>query len=462
MRLLPFNFDRLTESEVIITNVAGFHRCISSDDLSTLVYEPSLLDCEAKEDLQSGLFLAEGADSSVLSASLASGLSKRLMAEMTFQPVYMIIPTLRCDHTCSYCQVSRASINASNYDLDKSLIPLIMRKIRSLSQPPYKIEIQGGEPLLRFDLIQAIYDEAVKVLGDSFEIVIATSLSLFNEEVLVWSSDKPINFSTSLDGSGLVHDANRILPGTSSFTKFSDSFWLIKERLGADRVSSVTTVTSELIDNPHSLINAALELGLNDLFVRPISPYGFAGHTFEYSISDYMRFYSELMASVIDLNLSGRRLTEHSAAIHLKRIFNPGFSHYADLKSPSGFLFNSLLFNYDGKVYGSDEARMLQRVATDVDLSFGHVETLDFTANTVAKHVMENGFNLVQPGCESCAYQPYCGVDPMQNISLFGEPVGLKSNSFYCTYHKSMFRYLFSKYYSDCTYKNMFDRWTDE
>ncbi|MEZ9531683.1 His-Xaa-Ser system radical SAM maturase HxsB, partial [Vibrio sp. 10N.286.51.F4] len=76
------------------------------------------------------------------------------------------------------------------YDLDPDLIPLLLERIRSLGNAPYKLEIQGGEPLLRFDLVQKIYQEAASNLGvDQFEIVIATSLSLLSDDVLTWSED---------------------------------------------------------------------------------------------------------------------------------------------------------------------------------------------------------------------------------------------------------------------------------
>ncbi|MCV6003694.1 His-Xaa-Ser system radical SAM maturase HxsB, partial [Escherichia coli] len=77
----------------------------------------------------------------------------------------------------------------------------------------------------------------------------------------------------------------------------------------------------------------------------------------------------------------GIPVIEHSAAIHLKRIFNPCFSGYADLKSPSGVVLNCILFNYDGKVYGSDESRMLQKVNPEADFSAGEFASLSFSSN---------------------------------------------------------------------------------
>ncbi|MCV5675756.1 His-Xaa-Ser system radical SAM maturase HxsB, partial [Escherichia coli] len=88
------------------------------------------------------------------------------------------------------------SVNASGYDLNPELIPDIISAIKKLSTPPYKIEIQGGEPLLRFDLIQSIYDQCAETLGrTNFEMVVASSLSVLNEDMIEWSRDRNITFS---------------------------------------------------------------------------------------------------------------------------------------------------------------------------------------------------------------------------------------------------------------------------
>ncbi|OXE34119.1 His-Xaa-Ser system radical SAM maturase HxsB, partial [Vibrio parahaemolyticus] len=187
MNVLPFNFEFLDSDIALLTNQAGFHAYLSRMELNSLIDKNSTDDAVIDELLERKLFICDDEYKSASVGSLASGMSKRLMSALNFNPIFMIVPTLRCDHTCHYCQVSRASVKASNYDLEPDLIPLLLQRIRSLGNAPYKLEIQGGEPLLRFDLVQKIYQEAVSNLGvDQFEIVIATSLSLLNDDVLTW------------------------------------------------------------------------------------------------------------------------------------------------------------------------------------------------------------------------------------------------------------------------------------
>lgn len=276
MELMPFNFDRLPNGQVFISNLAGFHHFIDEQELLDLSNEQ--INAEQSNALESKLFITNESSSGIAPYALSSAFAKRLMNELAIRPIFMIVPTLRCDHTCKYCQVSRASVNASGYDLDPDLIPDIISTIKKLSTPPYKIEIQGGEPLLRFDLIQSIYEQCIETLESTdFEMVIASSLSVLNEDMLEWSRDRNITFSVSLDGEEVVHNSNRILGHGLAYSKTVSGVEAIKRSLGAGRVATVTTVTTvtkDLIRHPESIVQAHLSLGLKDMFIRPVSPYG--------------------------------------------------------------------------------------------------------------------------------------------------------------------------------------------
>lgn len=458
--IAPFNFIRLSDDSCFISNDVGFHYVIRQEDLNILIENDIQLEESLRQELKARLFVYDEEEKGAVFASLASGLAKKMQSELSFSPIYMIVPTLRCDHTCKYCQVSRAPLSSESHDLDEKLIPIIISKIQKVGQAPYKIELQGGEPLVRFDLVKMIYLEAQRQLGDSvFELIIATSLSLVNYEVLEWAKDKQVYFSTSLDGNELVHNKNRLLPNDSSYIKVSEGIANIKSILGGHKVSTVTTATSLLLDSPETIIDTHEELGLQDLFIRPISPYGFANNMHGYKIHDYMEFYRKLFDILIERFKSGKRMVEHSGKIHMQRIINSTYSSYADLKSPSGLVLNCVLFNYDGRVYGSDESRMLQATIDDVDFSAGSLDDLAFSKSPFYTKSLAESFSVTNPGCNDCAFQPYCGADVTQSISEQGEPVGDKSFLSFCEYHKSMFLFLIEKYDTDIDAKQMIDSW---
>lgn len=462
MSVLPFNFEYIGEDLVFLSNQAGFFDYLTKSQLETLIVSDSSGSPDKDRLLESKLFIASSDNEKISISAIASAMSKRLMKALNSTPIFMIVPTLRCDHTCRYCQVSRASIHAKEFDMDENNIIPMLKQIKSLSSAPYKLEIQGGEPLLRFDLVQKIYDKAVIILGEGqFEFVIATSLSLLKDEMLVWARSKSVHFSTSIDGSHVIHNSHRILRGSDSFELAKRGIEKIRQCLGDSSVATVTTVTNALLPYPEDIVATHIQLGLKDIFVRPVSPYGFANNngTDEYDIGAFMSFYEGLLTILSKYHRQGNKLVEHSALIHLKRIFNAEYSGYADLKSPSGVVLNSLVFNYDGRIYGSDEARMLQKSNPKIDFSLGTIQSPQFKNSQFYQSVISQSFSLSHPGCYHCAFQPYCGADPCQNISVFGEPVGDKSLSRFCQYHKSMFKLILNHLHKEDDVGLMLKEW---
>lgn len=113
MKLMPFNFDRLNDGKVFISNLAGFHHFIEDAVLFQLSRNQFPTERNVSGSLESKLFIANVDAVSLASSALSSGLAKRLMNDLAIRPIFMIVPTLRCDHTCKYCQVSRAAVGAS-------------------------------------------------------------------------------------------------------------------------------------------------------------------------------------------------------------------------------------------------------------------------------------------------------------------------------------------------------------
>lgn len=441
MKLLPFEFERINKNHVFISNIGGFFSVISNQELIELIKTNSLHNKEKERELTQKCFLCRSEDYKVSKNILCAAFGKRIRINTEFDPAFIIIPTLRCDHSCKYCQVSRAPKEKKGYDISKADLESAINIISRLGSTPYTIEIQGGEPLLRFDLIKHLYSKCDDILGiQNFNIIIASSLSLLTEEILTWAKERNVEFSISLDGKKRTHDKNRILPNKSSFELVERGIRLIQKKLGKHRLGVVTTATKETLKNPRHLLDAHLDLELHQLFVRPVSPYGFSEKTHNIpSLDDYFIFYEELLNHIKKEWLQGRKIEEYSLKVHARRILNPSFSKYSDLKSPSGFALNSIVFNYDGKIYGSDESRMLQRTHPDIDFSIGNINKGTLNISKLNKSIIEGGINLNKPGCSTCALQPFCGSDPLQNISIFGEPIGDKSLSYFCEYHKNMF-----------------------
>ncbi|MCG7535811.1 His-Xaa-Ser system radical SAM maturase HxsB [Pseudoalteromonas sp. OOF1S-7] len=441
-RLLPLNFRELDNKQVVISNLTNNYMLLESKEVLNQVvdgYAPAAL----RHHLEEGSFIASERDFESKVKLTTAAYAQLLRKDLLGQRLIMIVPTLRCDHSCTYCQVSRANQNETGFDLPSTTIPQIIEFIKRVEKPPYKIEFQGGEPLLAENFIKEFYTQFEKAVGSqNFSIIIASSLSLLNDDFLDFAKNRKIGFSTSIDAGHYAHNKHRKLITKNSFELMRDSVNKISQVLGGGRVGSVTTITKEGKDYHNDLVDVHLNLGLQDLFVRPVSPFGFAANraTSVLSNKEFVDFLRSLILRLVDEYHSGSVIIEHFFFIHYKRLINAAQGGYVDLMSPAGYAKQSLIIDYTGNIFGSDEARMIFRRHGGNQLILGNVKQPSATLDTHFSHdLLSSSFNFDIPGCNECVYQTACGSDPIYHLQEQGEPIGNKSESAFCDLHKRVF-----------------------
>ena len=461
---LPIQYRTLKNGKVIVSNLANFYHSLPNiQSLKSYFIDHDIPDKSEVKLLKDKLFISEPEDFQSKAQLTASAFNRRLSRDLKSQRLIMIVPTLRCDHHCSYCQVSRVNIDSDGYDLSINSISDIIRWIQKVENPPYKIEFQGGEPLIAFEFIQEFYKQFTKSVGENnFSIVITTSLSLLSMNILEWCKGKHVEFSTSIDAGAKAHNKHRKLITKNSYELVRKNIQSIHQNLGPNKVGTVTTITRDGLNGYDDLVDTHLDLNLGGMFVRPVSAFGFAEgkQVNDISIADFMNFYKKLITRVLYENSLGNHFIEYFLLIHYKRIMNCPDTAYVDLMAPAGYLKNSLLFDYTGNIFGSDEARMVYRKYGNDKLILGHVKDKELKlANSI--ELLSKSFNFDVPGCSDCVYQGSCGSDPIYHLQHFGEPIGSKNTSRFCELHKSIFDYLFELLECHKT-KKILDGWLHE
>ena len=76
-----------------------------------------------------------------------------------FTRLHIFVVSLRCEHSCHYCQVSRVSPDKGSLRHDRGDSRSFTRPRLSVPGAEISIEFQGGEPLLNFDLIRHVVEE---------------------------------------------------------------------------------------------------------------------------------------------------------------------------------------------------------------------------------------------------------------------------------------------------------------
>jgi sulfatase maturation enzyme AslB (radical SAM superfamily) len=224
------------------------------------------------------------------------------------------------------------------------------------------------------------------------------------------------------------------------------------------------TTTNLSLDYPVEIVEEYYRQGFRNIFLRPISPYGFAVKNEsknKYDTDRFLLFYKKALLRILDYNLNGEFFSEDYATIILRKILTPFPVGYVDLNSPTGAITNVIAFNYDGSVFASDESRMLAEMK-DYTFQLGHLDTHTYEEifyGEKAQTIVNAGINESLPGCSDCAFQCYCGADPIHNHATQGDMVGYRPTSTFCQKNMEIIRHLIELMDSDKKIRKIFESW---
>jgi uncharacterized protein len=464
--LLPFRFTRLKDDEYVLTNQAGEYVTVAREIIEELVRHRLSPTSEVYCDLKSKHFLMD-ADSNVAIDLLTLKVRTKLSRLSEFTALHMFVVTLRCEHSCPYCQVSRQSDDKHAFDMtEETANQALTHTFRSPSRA-IKIEFQGGESLLNFPMVQFIVERAKainEVENRHLEFVIATNLALINDEILAFCRTHKILISTSLDGPANLHNKNRHRPGGDSYERTIAGITKARLALGRDQVSALMTTSEASLGRVHEIIDEYIRQGFEGIFLRSMSPYGYAIKTKWYSAygtDQWLDFYFEGLDYIIELNKSGYFFCEHFAGMILTKMLTPFDTGYVDQMSPAGIGIAAIIYNYDGDVYASDESRMLAEMGDDT-FRLGNVRENTYEEIILSDALLtplEESFAASVPMCSECAFEPYCGAEPVRHHVLHGDFVGRKPLSTFCNRNMEIFRRLISLMEKDDEIRKIFQSW---
>lgn len=450
-QLLPFRFTSLDPSRELLVNDTGEFLVAPRGTVRALVHREINTGSEMYQNLRSRHFVFDDQSSPLLDVLATKYRTKRSFLD-GFAKLHIFVATLRCEHSCVYCQVSRQTPDRMRYDMS---IETAERSLDLMFQSPssaYTLEFQGGEPLLNFELIRHIVPRAKERAareGKTLDIVVTTNLALATDDILKFCRDEGILISTSLDGPAFIHNVNRPRHGGTSHEIAVMGIQRARDVVGFGRVAALMTTTRLSLQHPIEIIDEYIRLGFKSIFLRPISPYGFAVRSHArtgYDIEPFLNFYKTGLDYIIRLNRKGTDLSEAFAKILLTKILTPFPTHFVDLQSPAGAGISVAVYNYDGDVYCADEARMLAEMG-DKSFRLGNVHTDSYQAifgSNLVRSLVESSIVESIPGCADCAFQPYCGADPVFHHATQRDFMGHRPTSSFCRRNMEIIRHLFS------------------
>src|SRR3546814_13797423 len=105
---------------------------------------------------------------------------------------------------------------------------------------------------------------------------------------------------------------------------------MVRRYLGRDQVSALMTTTEASLKLGREIVDEYLAQGFNGIFLRPLSPYGFAIKTksyLAYNTDRWLEFYRDSLDYIIELNkqeISFKDYYSSTILAKMSTINNPG------------------------------------------------------------------------------------------------------------------------------------------
>ena len=185
-QLLPFRFERFNENEYLLTNEVGEYIFLKNEDFHNFINGRMDVHSDLFYDIKSKQIATTDCVEDVVQM-LATKFRTKKSILRDFTSLHMIVPTLRCNSSCIYCQVARKNIDDHSADMTKKTAKNVVKTIFQSPSPCIKIEFQGGDPSTDFDMVKYIIEEAEwqnLFKKRELDFVICTNLTLLNEDMV--------------------------------------------------------------------------------------------------------------------------------------------------------------------------------------------------------------------------------------------------------------------------------------
>lgn len=444
-----FNFKPFKNNEFILTNDFGNFIFLKDDIFQKLLnntLESKTIEYQNLFDLG---FIYE--DEEEFFINFVEKLRSNKNALFLRTKLHIFALTNKCNLGCIYCQAKSSHLKEGVMKKDIALKFVDI----ALSSPENELdfEFQGGEPTLNFEVLKTIveYSEANKK-EKIINYNLVTNLYNLTEEMIQFLLKYNIGISTSLDGNLEVHNSNRISLNNNSFQNLKINIKKLRDyysKIGKKcNIGAIQTTTKKSLSNYKEIIDTFLDLGMDGIFLRPLSPLGNSIDSWSkigYTPEEFLEFYKNSLNYIISLNKNGIFFKENNTTLFLKRIYQNNKLNYMELRSPCGAVVGQLAYNYDGNIYSCDEGRMLKEI-NDETFKVGDINSSynDLLNSPITKSLLVASCLETVPQCSTCPYNQYCGTCPVYNYVAQNNIFGKQPMNYKCKINKGILDHIFN------------------
>lgn len=461
-RILPYVAKKLSNGKNLVTGYFGGWVFLDAEELIYLKANQFYDKSKLYEKLaNAGIILNENNIDGII--AMYRNLNRNLFRKPS---LHMINVTNVCNQRCTYCH---AGVSQGKDFMSEETALKIVKFIFKSSGHPIAIEFQGGECLLNWKVVKLVVEksrEINKVLKRDLRICIVSNLSLLNGEKLKFLADSDVSICTSIDGSKDMHNTYRkFLSGSDTFDRVFEKVQFIREyykKHGLNKkVDALATITRQALKDPKSIIDTYINLGINILHLRRVDNFGDALNNWQeltYSAEEFFDFWKKAMEYIVELNKKGIDIKERGAYNILSKILNFTDPLYVELMTPTGMGRTTLLYNFDGDVYNSDEGRMINEPIFKIGTVDQEPKDVLLSQDNI--NIWASSF--IDLTAYNSAFRPWGGIHPVQVYQDQGNIIPNLPNSASYKIYSMQCEYLFEKIAESGYEKELFMKWAEK
>jgi len=379
--------------------------------------------------------------------------------------LHILVVTTKCNLSCLYCQA--AASKGGGAHMESGVARAAVDRIFESPSTSVIIEFQGGEPLLNFPVIREVIEYSEEKARTSGFQVAYSLISNFTDSVtydkLAYLLQHDVSITFSLDGPEQLHNTNRGASHDNLFATVLVNVELYRRACrdvkGADSsLHALMTTTRESLPRFREIIDTYLNLGIDQISVRPLTPLGGARRLQDdigYTPDEFLEFWKECLGYIMELRRSGRDIKEFHLELILTKLFG-NESGYMDWRSPCGACYGQIVYSGDGSVFACDEARMI--LSDHYKIGDCGIQTLPQLLLSEKAGAIFSSSMLEMYLCDYCAYKPFCGICPVINFSEYGSVAVNVLQTRNCKIRKGMISHVLQLFLKDSKAREEFEK----
>lgn len=442
-RLNYFNFKE-KNCKYLLTNDTGEFIFISKNEFENLIQKKELKD-ELKIELKQKGFIYEG-NMEIFATKQAMRLRRTKECLLTPTTLHIFVVSKNCNFNCVYCQAGNLD-QKEKYNMSKETAKKAVDIAMESPSNYLTFEFQGGEPLMNYETIKYIIEYSKSICnGKCIEYNIVSNLTLLTDEMIDFFVENKVSICTSIDGNRKLQNKNRPYKNADSYEETVTKIKRLKQK--GINVNAIETTTKYSLDKYKKIVDEYINLGLESIFIRPLTKLGKADNNWNkigYDEKEFLDFYKNTLEYILDKNKEGVFLSEGHANIFLQKILLNRPVNYMELRSPCGGVIGQLAYYYDGNIYTCDEGRMLAEMGND-SFKVGNVYEntyKELMRSECTKAMCVSSCIECLPYCNSCVYMPYCGTCPVINLAQDNNIFSRNPKEYRCKIYSGILDILF-------------------